>query len=145
MRPFSPEVSRDKWADSRVSWRVGLTCRWSLSISSSSGWPGFLGDETGKDPPSVRSAWGLRAWLSAALLKTEVIASVAPPPPPPQHPGGRGSVSLGTHYTHTKPDKVCGRQEGRGPILETTQICTPSVPFLCPLTSPSPEPRSMFT
>lgn len=80
MRPFSPEVSRDKWAYWWVYRRVGLTCPWLLSISSSNGWPGFQGEETGKDrppPPSVRSAWGLRACLSAALLKTEVVASVA--------------------------------------------------------------------
>lgn len=51
MRPFSPEVSRDKWADWWVYKRVGLTCPWLLSISSSNGWPGFLGEETGKDPP----------------------------------------------------------------------------------------------
>lgn len=78
MRPFSPEVSRDKWADWWVFRRVGLACPWSLSISSSNGWPGFLEEETGKDPPSVRSGWGLRAWLSPAPLKTEVVASVAP-------------------------------------------------------------------
>lgn len=56
---------------------------------------------------------------------------------------GRGLVSLGQ-------GKACGRREGRGPALETTPMFPavsglPSTPFLCPLTSLSPEPRSMFT
>ena len=39
MRPFSPEVSRDKWADWRVYRRAGLTFPASLSAPFSNGWP----------------------------------------------------------------------------------------------------------
>lgn len=137
MRPFSPEVSRDKWAYWWVYRRVGLTCPWLLSISSSNGWPGFQGEETGKDrPPPISQvslgAEGLPLSCSSQNRSRGFCGS-----------WGRGLVSVGK-------GKAYGRQEGRGPTLEAT-LCalqwerSPCTPFLCPLTSLSPEPRSMFT
>ena len=78
MRPFSLEVSRDKWADEGVQkgW-VDLSCgterpllQWLARI------PGGRDREA---PASIRRpALGLRAWLLARLLRTDVMASMTP-------------------------------------------------------------------
>ena len=78
-----------------------------------------------------RPAWGLRAWLSATFLKTDVMASVA------LGEGGWASQ-----------DKTCGRQRAEvGPRGNSGVPSSGHVPLnASPLPSDFPEPcRSIFT
>lgn len=59
MRPFSPEVSRDKWADWRVCRRAGLTFPASLSMPSCMGGQDSWGKRQGS--PRLRQSASLGA------------------------------------------------------------------------------------